>query len=65
MILTGYTKRLTRPECNHKFESIHCIARLHDDISEVLPYLNAELGGTHYFMDPSSRSAARRSPSTP
>ena len=52
MILTGYTKRLTRPECNHKFESIHCIARLHDDISEVLPYLNAELGGTHYFMDP-------------
>ena len=52
MILTGYTKRLTRPECNHEFESLHCIAELDDDISEVLPYLNAELGGTHYVVDP-------------
>ena len=52
MILTGYTKRITRPECNHEFESLHCIAQLNDDISEVLPYLNAELGGSHYMMDP-------------
>jgi ArsR family metal-binding transcriptional regulator len=52
MLLTGYTKRIFRPECNPSFESVHCIATLNEDISEVLPYLNAELGGTRYYKDP-------------
>lgn len=31
---------------------MHCIAHLDQDIGEVLPYLNAELGGFEYFSDP-------------
>ena len=52
MLLSGYTKQIFRPDCNPGFESVHCIARLNEDIGEVLPYLNAELGGTQYFSDP-------------
>jgi len=52
MLLSGYTKEIFRPECNPSFESVHCIARLNEDISAVLPYLNAVLGGTQYFRDP-------------
>jgi ArsR family metal-binding transcriptional regulator len=52
MRLTGYIKEIFRPECNPSFESLHCIARLTEDIGEVLPYLNAVLGGTQYFADP-------------
>jgi ArsR family metal-binding transcriptional regulator len=37
---------------NPAFESLHCIARLDQDISEVLPYLNAVLGGFEYVNDP-------------
>jgi ArsR family metal-binding transcriptional regulator len=52
MLLNGYTKRIFRPECNPSFESVHCIATLDEDISEALPYLNAELAGTQYYKDP-------------
>jgi len=52
MLLESYSKSIFRPECNPSFESVHCIARLEQDISPVLPYLNAELGGTQYFRDP-------------
>jgi ArsR family metal-binding transcriptional regulator len=52
MLLTGYTKKIFRPECNPSFESVHCIAALDDDVSEALPYLNAELGGNQYVADP-------------
>jgi ArsR family metal-binding transcriptional regulator len=52
MILKSYTKKIFRPECNPAFESLHCIARLDEDISEVLPYLNAVLGGFEYLKDP-------------
>lgn len=52
MLLTGYVKQIFRPTCNPSFESVHCIAHLNEDISEVLPYLNALLGGTEYFRDP-------------
>ncbi len=45
MLLTGYVKKVFRPTCNTSFESVHCIARLNEDISEVLPYLNSLLGG--------------------
>lgn len=45
MLLSGYTKEIFRPECNPGFDSVHCIARLNEDISAVLPYLNAVLGG--------------------
>ena len=52
MLLTNYSKEIFRPECNHRFESVHCIAHLEQDISAVLPYLNAVLGGFDYLKDP-------------
>lgn len=52
MLLTGYTKQIFRPECNAQFESLHCIARLNEDVSAALPFLNSELGGTQYLNDP-------------
>jgi len=52
MKLSGYTKTIFRPECNPSFTSVHCVARLNEDVGEVLPYLNAVLGGNQYFSDP-------------
>lgn len=52
MLLTGYVKHISSPKCNPSSESVHCIARLNEDITEVLPYLNAMLGGVEYFSDP-------------
>jgi ArsR family metal-binding transcriptional regulator len=52
MLLTSYSKEIFRPECNPSFESVHCIAHLDQDISAVLPYLNAVLGGFEYLKDP-------------
>jgi ArsR family metal-binding transcriptional regulator len=52
MLLINYTKEIFRPECNPEFESVHCIAHLDQDISAVLPYLNAVLGGFEYLKDP-------------
>ena len=52
MLLNSYSKEIFRPECNPGFESVHCIAHLDQDISEVLPYLNAVLGGFEYLKDP-------------
>ncbi len=46
MILRTYVKEMFRPTCNPAFQSVHCVARLDQDISEVLPYLNTVLGGT-------------------
>jgi ArsR family metal-binding transcriptional regulator len=54
MLLKGYREEIFRRECNNSFESLHCIAHLDDDISEVLPYLNAVLGGDSYIKDPPS-----------
>lgn len=52
MLLTGYSREIFRPDCNPSFESVHCFARLEDDVSGALPYLNAVLGGTQYLDDP-------------
>lgn len=52
MLLESYKKNIFRPECNPSFVSVHCIARLDQDISAALPYLNAELGGSQYFRNP-------------
>ena len=54
MLLKGYRKEITRPECRREALSLHCIAHLEQDISEVLPYLNAKLGGDQYLKDPPS-----------
>jgi ArsR family metal-binding transcriptional regulator len=54
MLLKEYRKEIFRPECNPNFQSVHCIAHLETDISEVLPYLNTVLGGSAYTQDPPS-----------
>jgi len=52
MLLSGYRKEIFRPECNPSFQSLHCIAHLDEDVSEVLPYLNSTLGGFEYYREP-------------
>jgi ArsR family metal-binding transcriptional regulator len=52
MLLEGYKKEMFRPKCNPNFESVHCVAHLDQDIAEVLPYLNATLGGSGYVDSP-------------
>lgn len=52
MLLRTYRKEIFRPECNPSFQSLHCIAHLKDDVSDVLPYLNAALGGDTYTHEP-------------
>ena len=52
MLLKSYRKEISRPECNPSFQSLHCIAYLDQDIGEVLPYLNAVLGGFEYLKEP-------------
>ena len=52
MLLEGYKIEIFRPEQNPEFESLHCIAHLEQDISDVLPYLNSLLGGFDYLKDP-------------
>ncbi len=54
MILSGYRIKIFRPDCNPNFQSVHCLARLDNDIREVLPYLNTVLGGSTYTQDPPS-----------
>ncbi len=54
MLLQRYKKEMFRPKCNPNFQSVHCVARLEQDISEVLPYLNTELGGGDYIASPPS-----------
>ena len=52
MLLKSYRKEIFRPKCNPRFESLHCIAHLDQDISDVLPYLNSVLGGFEYLKNP-------------
>ena len=54
MLLKGYRKEITRPECRPEALALHCIAHLDQDIGEVLPYLNSKLGGDQYLKDPPS-----------
>ena len=56
MLLKSYRKEVVRPECRPEAESVHCIAHLDEDITEVIPYLNAVLGGFQYIKDPPSVS---------
>ncbi len=51
MLLKSYTKEIFRAKCNPGFQSVHCIAHLDQDISEIIPYLNTQLGGFEYFKD--------------
>ena len=54
MLISGYKKEIFRAKCNPHFKSLHCYAHLENDISDVIPYLNAVLGGTTYQQSPPS-----------
>jgi len=54
MLLKSYTKEIFRPECNPNFTSLHCYAHLDEDVGQVIPYLNAELGGFQCTKEPPS-----------
>ena len=54
MLLQEYTKEMFLPKCNPSFQSVHCVAHLDQDISEVLPYLNTSMGGGDYCKSPPS-----------
>ena len=48
MLLRDYKFKLVFPECNPSVTTVNAIADLSDDISEVLPYLNAIIKGCIY-----------------
>ena len=54
MLLTGWTKEISRAECRPEAQTVHCIARLHENVGEVIPYLNAVLGGFLCSQEPPS-----------
>ncbi len=54
MLLESYQKEIFRAKCNPEFEAVHCYAHLDQDVGEVIPYLNSEMGGFQFTKDPLS-----------
>ena len=54
MLLKSYTKEIFNNECMPSAMSVQCFAHLNEDVGEVLPFLNASLGGHTYIKDPPS-----------
>lgn len=54
MLLKNYTRQMTRAECRPEAQTLHCIARLEQNIGDVIPYLNAVLGGFSFTREPPS-----------
>lgn len=52
MLLKSYTLEIFNSECMPGAMAVHCFAHLDQDVGEVLPYLNAVLGGFTYVKDP-------------
>ncbi len=48
MLLHDYELRISLPVCNPSARTIIANAELSDDVSEVLPYLNAQLKGVNF-----------------
>ena len=40
MLLKSYSRDISRADCNPSFESVHCIARLDQDIAEDCPTID-------------------------
>jgi ArsR family metal-binding transcriptional regulator len=54
MLLDSYRLEIFNNECMPGAMTVQCFAHLDQDVSEALPYLNAELGGFTYIQDPPS-----------
>ena len=48
-LINAYEVRLATPECLPTAARFQAIISFEDDISEAMPYLNAELGGYDYY----------------
>ena len=55
-MLNSYTLEFVRLSCGSEAQTMDLIAHLNQDISEVIPYLNAALGGFQYTKEPRSVS---------
>jgi ArsR family metal-binding transcriptional regulator len=56
MLLDSYTTEFVRLSCGSEPQNLDMIVHLNQDISEVIPYLNAVLGGFRYTKNPRSVS---------
>lgn len=54
MLLKTYRKEIFNAKCNPDFQSVHCFAHLDQDVGQVIPYLNTELGGFQFSKEPPS-----------
>ncbi len=54
MLLQSYRLEIFNNKCMPGAMSVQCFAHLDQDVSGVLPYLNAELGGFEYIKEPPS-----------
>jgi len=51
VLLERYRMRLANPPCNPSAETVNAIVEFEDELTELLPYLNAELGPGMYDPD--------------
>jgi ArsR family metal-binding transcriptional regulator len=56
MLLNSYTIEFVRLSCGSEAQQLDLLAHLDQDIGEVIPYLNAVLGGFQYTKAPRSVS---------
>ncbi len=54
MLLESYRLEIFNNECMPDAMTVQCFAHLNQDVSEALPFLNAELGGFTFITDPPS-----------
>src|SRR3989339_1162761 len=54
MLLKSWSTEITKAACRPEARTVHCVARLAQNIGEVIPYLNAVLGGYTYVKEPPS-----------
>jgi ArsR family metal-binding transcriptional regulator len=54
MLLQSYRLEIFNNACMPGAMSVQCYAHLDQDVSDALPFLNAELGGLTYIKDPPS-----------
>ncbi len=54
LLLETYRLEIFNSKCNPGAIAVHCFAHLNQDVSPVIPYLNAVLGGFGFTKDPPS-----------
>lgn len=52
MLLKDYSLEIFNSKCQPGAMGVHCFAHFAQDVSPVIPYLNALLGGFDYINDP-------------